>query len=207
MDYARALGLAEALRDELRAACGRIEIAGSVRRRKADVGDIEILAIPALELYQRRDLFGEALEATPVNMVEARLGRLIEAGPSAFEWIYDQVTPRDGPRYKRLHHTSGICCDLFLTTPERWGYLLAVRTGPADFSKELVTLALRLGWHFSGCMLHRHPKVGGKACPKGERCPLIVPTPEEGDVFEALGIPMPRPEDRTAELLRRVVAR
>ena len=53
--YSQVLPIAESLVEKLRPACERIEIAGSLRREKAMVGDIEIVAVPRLE----RDLLGE----------------------------------------------------------------------------------------------------------------------------------------------------
>lgn len=201
MDFERAHTIARQLRADLESACARIEIAGSLRRRKPEVKDFELVAISLVEAYGGKDLFGWPLEGEPVDLLAERVARIVAAKDP---WQMDFVTPRDGPRYKRLRHRSGYCCDLFITDPRRWGYQLAVRTGPADFSKELVTIALRRNWHFTDSLLHQHPKIGGKACPKGGACPLIVPTPEESDVFEALGLPMPRPEERTAGLLWRM---
>jgi len=46
MELEKAKAIAEELKELLAPACERIRIAGSIRRRKPDVGDIEILAIP-----------------------------------------------------------------------------------------------------------------------------------------------------------------
>ncbi|MCX6753734.1 MAG: hypothetical protein NTV03_01615, partial [Candidatus Nomurabacteria bacterium] len=43
---AEAMRIAEALLEELKPHCARIAVAGSVRRKKADCGDIELVAIP-----------------------------------------------------------------------------------------------------------------------------------------------------------------
>ena len=53
---ARALMLAQGLIETLRPHCERIEIAGSLRRGKPDVGDIELVCIPKAD--EMRDLFG-----------------------------------------------------------------------------------------------------------------------------------------------------
>ena len=42
--------------------------------------------------------------------------------------------PKADPEY------DTITLDLFVATRETWGYILALRTGPAEFSKRLVTL-------------------------------------------------------------------
>lgn len=45
----QALAVAEELVAALRPACERLEIAGSLRRGKAEVGDVEILFVPRVE--------------------------------------------------------------------------------------------------------------------------------------------------------------
>ena len=45
---AAARAVAAALRELLEPACARVEIAGSIRRRKAKVGDLELVASPRL---------------------------------------------------------------------------------------------------------------------------------------------------------------
>lgn len=59
MSLREALGLARILADDLRPHCSRIEIAGSIRRGKAWVNDIEIVAIPKqVPVAAAEDLFG-----------------------------------------------------------------------------------------------------------------------------------------------------
>ena len=43
MEYNKALEIAEKTKAQLAPYCERIEIAGSIRRKKPDVGDIEIV--------------------------------------------------------------------------------------------------------------------------------------------------------------------
>ncbi|MBU2597552.1 MAG: hypothetical protein KJ757_08345 [Planctomycetes bacterium] len=46
MELQKAKAIAEELKSLLEPACERITIAGSIRRQKPDVGDIELLCIP-----------------------------------------------------------------------------------------------------------------------------------------------------------------
>ncbi len=46
MELYKTLQIAEKVKAQLAPHCERIEIAGSIRRKKPDVGDIEIVAIP-----------------------------------------------------------------------------------------------------------------------------------------------------------------
>ena len=194
MKYDDALILAKELVEALSPACRRIEIAGSVRRQKPECHDLEIVAIPSWEVQQRLNLFGEVGEIIQVNRLDQRLAELFDAG----EWVLDEKLPRNGPKYKRLAHlATGLCCDLFLITRQGWGGAMVIRTGPADFSRAVVTVALRQGKHVAdGYLLHGHPKETG--CPYGEKCPRIVPTFEEEEFLTALGLRWVDPPKRTS---------
>ena len=198
MDIGKALGIALRLVEDLESGCTRIEIAGSLRRGKPEVKDIEIAAIPRVTIETIEDMFGDSCGTVEVFHFEEHLGNLLDL-ELGWEWELDPVQRRNGPRYKRLRHKiAGICCDLFLTTERGWGGCLAIRTGPWDFSRALVTLARRQWKHVAdGYLVHHHPKPKG-GCPKGSSCPLIVPTPEEADFFAALDLPWIEPCDRTA---------
>jgi DNA polymerase/3'-5' exonuclease PolX len=198
--------LANSLVEQLRSACVRIIVAGSIRRRKPEPGDIELVAIPALGHYTVADMFDEVREEHTVNHLDDALATLFDLG----DWKLDPVTPRDGPHYKRLRHVAaGMCCDLFITDRRRWGMIATIRTGPEDFSEELVKLAHRRGMFVrNGGLLHGHPPVFNgehkvQPCPLGERCTQIIETPEEADVFAALGLPWIEPAHRSAKLLQR----
>lgn len=124
--WRRANTLAYQIAANLRPGCGRIEAAGSIRRKAESVGDIEFVIVP-----KYGTLFGEAKPGT--SLLDVELDRLIELG---------KLTPgeRNGERWKQLVLTSsGIKLDLFIVTPSTWGVMMAIRTGPADFSKAIVT--------------------------------------------------------------------
>lgn len=175
--------IAEGLVDMLSPACERIEIAGSIRRGKPQVKDIEIVAIPKWGEGPQLGLFSTSGKDKPVNLLAKRVKEM----QSPDEWGLDWESRRNGERYKRLRHSeTWIACDLFITTPEKWGLIYAIRTGPADFSKAIVIEFHKHGWHQHLGQLHQHPKLGGKPCEKGAQCPLIIPTPEEADVFNVL---------------------
>jgi DNA polymerase/3'-5' exonuclease PolX len=185
--------LATGLIFQLRPGCTRIEIAGSVRRSKPDPKDLELVCIPALGEFTERDLFGEVTRTIAVNYLDTALEGIYSGGA----WQLDPVVKRNGELYKRLRHVAtGIACDLFITDARRWGYTLTIRTGPYDFSRELMTLAHRQGKFFKDCLLHNHPPVfesGGAGLPMkvlpcglGQRCTQIIETPEETDIFRAL---------------------
>jgi DNA polymerase (family 10) len=135
-----ALAVAAELGDILTPFCERLEIAGSLRRGKPTVGDIELLFIPKSE--SRADgLF----DTTQVNLADEVINRLLSSGVLAkrpnvngsFAW---------GEKNKlAIHGPSGIPVDLFATTAANWWVSLVVRTGSKETNLELTTGAQRFG--------------------------------------------------------------
>lgn len=177
LDEAR--GLAEALLAALAPACERIAIAGSIRRRVTFVADVELVAVPRA----RRDLFGELVdEPTELDLLvdelvaSGRLApRLSSAGIGAM-----------GSKAKRLVAVkSGIAIDLFgVLPPAQWGAILAIRTGPADYSQRLVTQCKSRGLDCRD----------GRLVARGSG--REIATPEEPDFFRACGVPYVEPWER-----------
>lgn len=98
--------------------CYRIEIAGSLRRQKQMVKDIEIVCIP--KPYQT-GLFSDGL-ALVVNEWRKVKGDL--------DYEFSKYTQRILP--------EGIKLDLFFAVPENWGSILLIRTGDWEFSKHFM---------------------------------------------------------------------
>ncbi len=203
MNLTTAQSIAASLVETLRPACVRIEIAGSLRRQKPEPHDIEIVCIPSLGVYTLNDLFGQPYKTITVNPLDDALGALLSAG----QWELDPELKRDGPRYKRLRQTpAGVCCDLFITDPRRWGIIYTIRTGPSAFSQALVSQALQHHQFVDDGLLHNHSRtyktddLGNRLplpCPRGESCSLVVETPDEADFFAALGLPFVEPSRRS----------
>ena len=169
--------------------CERIEIAGSIRRGRPDVGDIELVAIPRIE--QIRDGF---FDLAALDRLEVMIDALIADS----EISPHPTDPKRGERYaKLLHVESGLQLDLFMSSRESYGLILLIRTGPADYSRRFVTDIRPLGWHVAGGSLHR----GSETCSPFRTCEP-VPTPEEKDVYTAIGHPWvdPRARDGLARL-------
>lgn len=187
---AQIIVLAYELAALLREACHRCEVAGSVRRGKEAPKDIELVCIPELYTEEHHDMFGHVVATAHRNRLFDRLAWLYAEG----EWALDTTTPRDGERYKRLRHEpSGICCDLFIADERNWGNIFAIRTGPGDFSKALVTRALRLGLKQDGGRLWRLHRDGTRT---------VVDCPEEADYFAALRVAYLEPHERTVDAIR-----
>lgn len=181
----RAEALAQEVVELFRPYCERIEVAGSIRRRREEVKDIEICLIPKFaEIQDPSCLFGERTER--VNLQFKFASELLTEGD-----IQDRLDANNrtcfGPRWQRVMY-KGVGLDVFgCLDPEEWGVLFAVRTGPAHFSKQLVTRRA-----YGGFLLHRQFVKDWRLWNDTQ----IVETPTEQDLFSAIGMDFIRPEVR-----------
>lgn len=115
---------------DLAAHCQRVEVAGSIRRRKPVVHDIEVVAVPLYRIAPV-DMFGNPV-TSPITMIDESMNSLASRWGAVFR--------KNGPKFKQLGLSEGINLDLFIVTPPAdWGVIFAIRTGPGDFSNQLVT--------------------------------------------------------------------
>jgi len=145
--------LAEACVNLLEPKCYEIKYAGSIRRMKPEVGDIEIVADP--------------MPGVPDDQLFA----LPAPNKSALDYFdYSKIGKivKNGPRYKKIELPEGINLDLFIVLPPAtFGVILAIRTGPADFSRLMVTHRSTGGWlpdgYYcrEGSIYHYTEKVAG----------------------------------------------
>lgn len=172
--YDLVLSVARRLVDALRPHCLRVELAGSLRREKPMVGDIEIVAVPQRQL----DLFG-----TPVPG-RTDLDRFLDSRHVEFT--------KRGDRYQQF--TCGrerYTVDLFLPTLATWGSVFTIRTGSWEFSRWLVTARAA-----GGAAPDTIAFVDGRLYESGRR----LHTPEEDDVFAALGLAFISPIERAGPI-------
>lgn len=147
MKYLKAKEIADSVLQKLKPHCERIEIAGSIRRKKANPNDIEIVAIP--KPYDV-DLFESGI-ATVVNQWEKVKGTL----PCKYT---QRILP------------EGIKLDLFFATVDNWGLIFAIRTGSAEFSHQKLAMEwVRQGYHSKDGMLYKF----GEQFPIREECELF----------------------------------
>ena len=126
--------IAVAICYKLQPFCEKINIAGSVRRQKAEVNDIEICCVPKVEVL--KDGFGwdEGIirNIQFANTVET-LGKVIKGNT-------------DG-KYMQIELPEGVNLDLFI--PDDFDYYrqYAIRTGSADYSAKIIATGWRkIGW-------------------------------------------------------------
>lgn len=181
-----ARAIAEKIIADITPYCVRCDIAGSVRREKPLVKDIEIVCIPKFaEVPGPVDLFGEKMLAENIlqKHLEAKTTvRWIKPGTSVIEdW---PLKPQ--AKYWRGLMPNGIKLDIFLARPENWGMIYLLRTGSFEFNIALATHAKRL----------RRPIRDGRIWVDR----VARDTPEEQDVFNWLGLAWVEPRDRINEL-------
>lgn len=191
--------LAKPLIEALGPHCERAEVAGSIRRDKPFVNDIEIVCVPktvkltAPKVIRSADLFAdeEAVEETKtmrvpgfVNAVDGWQTASLDHGFQQ-AWSNCQTTKFGSAwdaRYCKFHLPNGTQVDLFITTPEQWGYIMLIRTGSADFSKLIATR-----WSATG-----HKGINGELTRNG----LVLNFREEDELFHHLGLRTPHPSER-----------
>ena len=129
MELTKARAIAEDLRRLLEAVCEKIALAGSIRRQKPEVGDIEFLVIPRVYYLDKllHDLMMKDILAMHLN----------KRGRSTY-----------GPKNKLMVHVpSGIGVDIFSTTEQYWPVALVVRTGGKITNQRIAMAAIKKGWH------------------------------------------------------------
>lgn len=159
--------------------CERLEIAGSIRRGKPLVGDVELVAVPKF--------------AGEENLLLTRLDTLLKAGYVRKRLNKNGHAISWGNRYRAMLAGS-VPVDVFMVLPDReWGPTMLLRTGPGTGNQVLVTpRGVRNRDGYEGVMPKRLAWKDG-ALWLGER---QLETPEERDVFRWLELPYMLPSER-----------
>jgi DNA polymerase/3'-5' exonuclease PolX len=161
--------------------CDQIIVAGSIRREKDLVGDIELLAIPKYSVQSTPySLFQEN-----INLLEQEVERLISSHFLDFR-VKSDGTVADGHKVKLLQLSTGIPVDLFMTTQQAWFNSLVCRTGGKRSNEQIAGMALMKGWNW---------KMGGPGFHNPTTNTWHVVTSEEA-VFNFVGLPYIPPNQR-----------
>lgn len=154
--------------------CHQATIAGSIRRRKETVGDIEIVCRP----------IGDELN---IALRQLRSDGIIEPlikNGKPYVWI-----DRNQPRQVKFTW-QGVPFDVYMVLEDRtdwWGYQLVLRTGPADANKLIMHPDFKpTGIKFEDGMVY---EMGNP-----------VPVPEEETLFELLNMKFVSPRHRSADI-------
>jgi DNA polymerase/3'-5' exonuclease PolX len=183
------LAAAQAVADEitraLRPGCAEVVIAGSVRRLKPEVSDVEIVYVPRVETQPDP---GDLFASRSANYAEEAIAALLKAGTLAKRKNVNGAETF-GPRNKLLvHMRTGIPVDLFATAADCLANYLVCRTGPAELNQHIATLALKRGWRWN-------PYGPGFTALSGE---ASHPVTSEREVFDFVGLPYREPRERVA---------
>jgi len=157
--YQEAKTIAERVKSMLAPHCIKIEIAGSIRRKKAMVGDIEIVAIP---------------KPYHVGLFKKGLPEVVDQWPKVRGELPCRYTQRTLP--------EGIKLDLFMCEADNWGYIYAIRTGSAEYSKKMAENWVKRGYK----------GINGKLTKKG----VTIPVRDEMKLFHLIGMEYVAPEFR-----------
>lgn len=172
MELKQAEQIARRYLEQLRPYCLRIEIAGSIRRRRPEVKDIEIVCVPRRVPIITQDLFGnDDPVLTPCTEFIDIVGAL------------EKVRGDPGGRYTQRKLPEGINLDLFICFENNWGNIFAIRTGSAEYSHVVLAGA----WVRAG-----YKSVEGYLYKNGQRAELF----EEVDLYKLLAIDWLPPEKR-----------
>ena len=168
--------------DLLRPWCEIVEIAGSIRRRKKTVGDIEIVYVPRFVLAA--DGFFDSKKTSAADIA---LARLEQSGIIARREHEEGGVMSWGEKNKlAVHLASGIPVDFFATAGDCWPNYLLCRTGGALNNTRIAMAAKSRGlkWHPYG--------KGFEVLKTG----TMFPVKSEADVYRLAGLPYLPPEKR-----------
>ena len=168
--------------------CERIAIAGSIRRCKAEVKDLELVAIPKWEMRpDPENLFGEDIAINPLHQWATSTRRPLQWIKPGTSELLPWKVEAEGRYWRGLlgkpYTEAPLKLDLFLASERNWGAIYLIRTGSAEFSHAVATHAKKIGRRFKNGSL----TIAG----------IAVATPEEDDVFRLLGLAAIEPERRT----------
>lgn len=107
--------------------------AGSVRRKCELVSDVDHVVIPRFGEIASGDLFGTP---STVNLLWHHLDALV-AGRQLEKWVRENGQSAWGERQRAVRF-RGHKHELWCADRDNWGSILAIRTGPGDFSQRLV---------------------------------------------------------------------
>lgn len=192
MEYKLAKGIAVNICYLLQPYCDVIKIAGGLRRKKPDVHDIEIIALPKKQTV-KTDLFGGGKEIRSEEFITIlkKLGTVLKGKPTG--------------KQIQIELPENIMLDLFMPDDFDFYRQYAVRTGSREYTKRYIAGAwVKKGWcgsdqglrKMSDCLAK--PQADGKTLwqcinPIAEKPPTWE---NEKDFFQWLGAQWIEPEQR-----------
>lgn len=177
--------LGEKVCDALAPMCERIETAGSIRRRRPEVGDVDVVLVPRTP-------------ADNMAIIErcAQSGKLVKQGE---QYVVFELGVAGSPNAIQLDlwfaHRGTAAGDLFgVGDPPNFGMLLLARTGSTMHNVYLAQRARDCGLHFNphrGILRGATQRADG-AWIGGD----VIASATEPEIFDALGLRFVAPERR-----------
>lgn len=200
MELERAKIIAQKLVDILKPFTSKILIAGSVRRNKPIVKDIEICALPLMDEVND-GLFDKKFSVSKDFIRIVNSWYRIKGEPTG-KYAQRRIIYEDLP--KILFKGDSIVLDLFIPTPEDFWRQACIRTGSSEYSRKIIAGGwLRAGWCGTENGLRLQSECvkkasGGWECVKEN--PTLPPAwDSEEAFFSFLGIKWIEPENRNME--------
>ena len=192
-----ALAVANAFINHIKDVCIQIKIAGSLRRGRDDVHDIEIVASPLPPVKKQNSLDGDSIlilpDAKQNNPLHDKMQALLSQNIiDADRLRRDNKRNPFGKKYYRINYfmppdkhgtTKSYPVDLFVVLPPaQWGIIYLLRTGSADFSHWFV----QQGRAFGIQVIDGHLEREG----------LALDTPTEQAAFKFMRVRYIEPDQR-----------
>jgi DNA polymerase/3'-5' exonuclease PolX len=206
MELKQAELIAEKYLELFKPYCERIEIAGSVRRKKSQPDDVELVCVPKTECQDESNLFetvlNEGIRQKEFVQLVNSFPRVRGNGEGKYARLIlpDRVGPFTHPSPSQEGNSEQACLDLFITTAEQWGVIFMIRTGSSRFSTRMVTEIKSKGFYVKDGWLWKNnptPTPFGDSPWQGENsCNERIECKEEIDFFEKTGMEWVEPEMR-----------
>jgi len=178
MDLAHATHIADSIIAKLSPFCERAMKCGSIRRRKQEVSDIDIVVIPKRD--QVRDMF-----QNPTGWVVI----------PEFVAVVNQWTKVKGEPYGKMTSRlfEGHKVELYMADEDNFGAITLIRTGDSDFTHMIMK-------RVNQCGLEQRD---GYLWKSGQK----ISTPTEQDYFRIINLPYVEPQNRDANAFKRLSSR
>jgi DNA polymerase (family X) len=167
---------------ELEPFCSRIHVAGSIRRQRPEVNDIDIVLVPKIGTLSMEAII-ERCERSSVRLRGSALSQNITFRLPPADFQLDLFVAHDGE------------VDLLGKTPSNWGAVLLCRTGSMFHNQRLCSHAITKGLKFAPYKGVVKKKFNPDPDSTVEWEEIIASETEE-DIYQALGLDFRAPTDR-----------
>ncbi len=186
--YFEAISICDELISQLERFCEDIRVAGSVRRRREMVGDIEIVILPKLQdapivnqLSMLDTLPDAAVEVPVKNLTFTALNEMTSLYGG--DWFrLSLYGKKNGQKYKKFEirgpNRKWIQIDMFFANADNIGLIYLMRTGPWEFSKHMLS-----GSKDKGALPDGYVCKGGHIYKDDH----LIPIPTEKELFDITG--------------------